>query len=97
MGKRSEFLRLPQDAYTTPWEAVAPLLDHLAPGTRYIEPCAGQGRLIAHLGRAGHVCVAQYDLPDDARTKRYVEAKSGVVFLPTHLGPARRCTTSSST
>jgi hypothetical protein len=71
MGRRSTFPRFPQDAYTTPWEAVGPLLDHLAPRTRYIEPCAGEGRLIEHLKRAGHTCVSYHDLPDDARTKRY--------------------------
>jgi hypothetical protein len=81
MGKRSTFPRFPQDAYQTPWEAVAPLPDHLAPRTRYIEPSAGQGFLIEHLKRAGHVCVASYDLPDDARTKRYPEAKPGILFI----------------
>jgi hypothetical protein len=81
MGKRSSFERLPQDSYTTPWEAVVPLLGHLAPTTRYIEPCVGEGALVEHLKRVGHLCVAQYDLPDDARTKRYDEAEPGVVFL----------------
>jgi hypothetical protein len=71
MGKRSLFPHIPQDAYPTPAEAVAPLLGRLAPRTRYIEPCAGEGRLIEHLERAGHVCVRRYDLPDDARVKRY--------------------------
>jgi hypothetical protein len=71
MGKRSLFPRIPQDAYPTPAEAVAPLLGHLAARTRYIEPCAGEGRLIEHLERAGHVLVGAYDLPDDARVKRY--------------------------
>jgi hypothetical protein len=79
MGKRSLFPRVPQDAYPTPAEAVAPLLPHLAPNTRYIEPCAGEGRLVGHLERAGHVCVGAYDLPDDARVKRY-EAKPGIFF-----------------
>ena len=71
MGKRSLFPRVPQDAYATPAEAVTPLLRHLAARTRYIEPCAGEGRLIEHLERAGHVLVGAYDLPDDARMKRY--------------------------
>jgi hypothetical protein len=81
MGKRSEFPRLPQDAYQTPWAAVVPLLDHLALGTRYIEPCVGERTLIEHLQRAGHICVGEYDLPDDARIKRYDEAEPGVIFL----------------
>ena len=70
-GQALEFPRRPQDAYPTPAEAVAPLLPHLAPRTRFIEPCAGEGCLIKHLQSAGHVSVGAYDLPDDARTKRY--------------------------
>ncbi len=47
-------------------------MPHLAPGTRFIEPCAGEGYLVDHLKRAGHVLVGAFDLPDhDARTKRY--------------------------
>ena len=80
MGKRSNFKRLARDAYDTPAEAVAPLLKRLAPRTRFIEPCAGNGRLIEHLVRAGHVLVGQYDLPDDARAKRY-GVEDGVVFV----------------
>jgi hypothetical protein len=41
MGKRSNFRRLERDAYNTPAEAVMPLLDHLKPRTKFIEPCAG--------------------------------------------------------
>ena len=81
MGKRSLFPRVLQDAYQTPPEAVAPLLPHLEPGSRFIEPCAGEGRLIEHLVGAGHKCVGQCDLPIDARTWRYVSAEPGVVFL----------------
>jgi hypothetical protein len=71
MGKRSLFPRIPQDAYPTPAEAFAPLKPHLAPNTRFIEPCCGDGHLVGHLKRAGHVLVGAYDLPDDARSKRY--------------------------
>ena len=81
MGKRSEFPRIPQDAYETPAEAAAPLIERLPPSLRFIEPCAGRGRLIEHLGRAGHALAARYDLPDDARTMRYPEAAPGVVFV----------------
>jgi hypothetical protein len=71
MGKRSEFPRLLQDAYQTPTEAVAPLLPHLSPCTRFIEPCCGEGRLIRHLQAAGHLLVDSFDLPNDARKTRY--------------------------
>jgi hypothetical protein len=81
MGKRSEFPRLPRDAYDTPAAAAAPLLPHLAPRTRFVEPCAGNGCLIEHLEAAGHVCVGRYDLPDDARAASYAEAKDGAIFV----------------
>lgn len=62
MGKRSDFVRRERDFYPTPSEAVAPLLPHLKPGTRFIEPCAGDGALIDHLTAAGHRCVAAWDI-----------------------------------
>ena len=81
MGKRSQFPRVPQDAYSTPPEAVTPLLPHLAPGTRFIEPCCGEGRLVEHLVSAGHVCAARCDLPTDATIWRYVSIENGVIFI----------------
>jgi hypothetical protein len=80
MGKRSLFPRFPRDAYPTPAEAVAPLTPHLEPNIRFVEPCAGAGDLVGHLQRAGHVLVGAYE-PDDARTKRYTEARDGVIFI----------------
>lgn len=62
MGKRSNFERIPRDFYPTPYEAVRPLLPHLPPESRFIEPCAGGGALIAHLERHGHKCVLAYDI-----------------------------------
>lgn len=57
MGKRSDFKRVPRDAYqTVDPRAVAALVPFLAPETVYAEPCAGDGLLIEHLARAGHVC-----------------------------------------
>ncbi len=51
MGKRSNFERVPRDYYPTPVEAVKPLIDHL-PYDKfdYVEPCAGDGRLVSHIG-----------------------------------------------
>lgn len=49
MGKRSNFERIPRDFYSTPKEAVIPLLPHLKGYTTYIEPCAGDGTLIKHI------------------------------------------------
>jgi hypothetical protein len=81
MGKRSSFARIERDAYDTPAKAVAPLLDHLVPCTQFIECCCGRKHLVGHLECALHRCISTFDLPDDARTRRYVEARPGVVFI----------------
>lgn len=62
MGKRSDFKRVPRDFYPTPESAVLPLLPHLAPGTRFCEPCAGDGRLVDHLAKHGHLCCVASDI-----------------------------------
>jgi hypothetical protein len=49
LGKRSEFTRRERDYYPTPIEAVEPLIDHLPYSFDYVEPCAGDGRLIQHI------------------------------------------------
>lgn len=82
MSKRNPgFDRRERDNYPTPWVAVPPLLPHLKPGTRFIEPCAGEGWLVGHLKRAGHICAGAFDLPDhDARTACY-DVKGADVFV----------------
>lgn len=62
VGKRSDFERIPRDFYPTPYEAVVPLLPHLAAGTTFCEPCAGDGALIRHLEHHGHVCQMAWDI-----------------------------------
>jgi hypothetical protein len=57
-----------------------PLLPWLPPRSRFIEPCAGAGKLVEHLTRAGHVPVLSLDLPVDARTARYRVA-AGEMFV----------------
>ena len=74
MGKRSSFERHPRDWYPTPEKALLPLLPHIIAPTsargykaNFIEPCAGDGRLIRHLKKYGHPCVYACDLePQDA-------------------------------
>lgn len=66
MGKRSTFDRIPRDFYPTPREAVLPLLPHLAPRTRFFEPCAGDGALVRHLTEAGHICARASDIAPQA-------------------------------
>ena len=62
MGKRSSFKRNPRDYYQTPAAAVAPLLPHLPPETRFIEPCAGDYALAGHLEIATMSCVQAFDI-----------------------------------
>lgn len=63
MGKRSDFKRKPRDLYETIEEkAVYPILPHLYSGDRFVEPCAGRGRLIGHLEACGLKNVAAYDI-----------------------------------
>jgi hypothetical protein len=92
MGKRTpdQRERVGQDVYETPWPTVSPLLSWLRPATRFVEPCAGPGKLARWLKLAGHVCVGCYDLPDDARVKRY-DLAEGAIFVtnPPYWGKAR--------
>jgi hypothetical protein len=70
MGKRSDFERKPMDFYPTPYAALKPLLRHLEPETWFVEPCAGNGRLIDMLVSEGHKCVGSFDVEprrDDIR------------------------------
>lgn len=62
MGKRSDFVRRERDFYSTPLEAVTPLLPHLDSNFSFIEPCAGDGRLVNHLVNAGGNCKSATDL-----------------------------------
>lgn len=79
MGKRSDFDRVERDFYPTPMKAVLPLLPHLEPESWFIEPCAGDGRLIDHLQAHGHKCTWGVDIEPvwpiqrvgDATTMKY--------------------------
>jgi hypothetical protein len=71
VGKRSNFERRPQDKYYTPEAAVIPLLRHLPPQITFVEPCAGDARLITHLEKAGHTCTYACDIePDSPRVRQ---------------------------
>ena len=70
MGKRSDFSRIPKDAYmTTDPRAVQPLLEFLGRPVSYYEPCYGNGDLIKLL--YPHICVGYSDDEKDARTTKY--------------------------
>lgn len=75
MGKRSNFARFERDLYSTPSPAVVPLLRFLAPGTRFCEPCAGNGALIDHLEAAGHHCVTAWDVAPGRQDIRTADAR----------------------
>lgn len=62
-ARQSRFEKKPLDAYDTiDRRAVAALLPHLDPRTRFVEPCAGKGDLIRQLEAAGHRCVFAMDI-----------------------------------
>jgi len=68
MGKRSDFPRKEKDFYRTPPEAVEPLLPHLPMQVFFAEPCCGDGALVNHLTKIGHICTYSSDIQrgDDA-------------------------------
>ena len=78
MGKRSSFKRVERDYYPTPEAAVLPLLPHLDPETCFIEPCAGDGRLVRHLEKRGHTCVDAYDIEPQDESVRQADALTQV-------------------
>ncbi len=74
MGKRSDFERREKDFYETPYAAAQPLLPHLDKNTKYIEPCAGNRKLISSLYM--HDCIGAYDISDyvDTQYVNFVDA-----------------------
>ncbi len=82
MGKRSDFLRKENDAYDTPYEAIIPLLPFLPRRTEYIEPCAGDGRLVGHLQKHGHSCMAAYDIAPRAKWVKKRDVLLSTIPLP---------------
>jgi hypothetical protein len=67
MSKRSNFERIERDYYPTPFEAVKPLLPHLPSSFTFIEPCAGDGRLIKHINAD---CIDAYDIEPQSSSVR---------------------------
>lgn len=52
MSKRTDLPRNARDFYATPYKAVAPLIKFIDDGVteqHFIEPCAGDGRLVSHI------------------------------------------------
>ena len=78
MGKRSDFERIPRDFYPTPYSAVEPLIAHLPEQYTFVEPCAGDGRLIDHLALHGGHCTQAYDIEP---TDMHLRVKEKDAFL----------------
>lgn len=82
MGKRSNFERNERDYYVTPYKAVIPLIPFLKRYSTFIEPCAGDGRLINHLEKNSLYCSQSFDIEpqsdkvekDDVFNANYVKA-----------------------
>jgi hypothetical protein len=96
MAKRTsgKFPRRLNDAYDTPTdpgsgEPILKLLPHLAPGTRFIEPCVGAGALAMELERHEHHCVAAFDVKPRMKP-RYAADGPNVVPLPVFKADAAR-------
>ena len=87
MGKRSNFERNPRDFYVTPREAVLPLLSHVKGS--FIEPCAGDGRLISHLETFGLKCTFACDIQPLAENIKQMD----VLFFGSLLPPCEQIIT----
>jgi len=96
IGKRSDFTRRERDAYFTPIKAVEPLIDHLPyEEFTYVEPCAGDGRLVNHISeltQGSGVCIHASDIEPksdiveryDALSSEVLEGLQGVDFCLTN-------------
>ena len=87
MGRESRFDRQPNDWYPTDRRALAHLLPHLQPRTRFVEPCAGDGRLVRWLEEAGHLCEGALDVSPRVPWVRQADAlaipaiPAGAIFI----------------
>lgn len=61
-----------------------PLLPYLPPQCQYIEPCAGDGRLIRHLSKHGHECIYACDIDpeNDEHNPLHIDEKDVLFFDP---------------
>jgi hypothetical protein len=80
MSKRADgkYPPSPRDFYRTPAKAIRPLLPYLSPGTRFADPCAGDGFMAAFLSLHGHDCVDAYDI----KPMRPLKARASALHLP---------------
>lgn len=81
MGKRSSFERNPRDYYPTPYEAAAPLIKHLPRLSTFVEPCAGDGRLVRNIERHNNKCVFACDIEPQHDDRNNFEIEQADVLL----------------
>jgi len=79
MGRESRFDLQPNSWYPTDRRALNALLPFLAPGTPFVEPCAGDGRLANWLTEAGHYC---YGLGDIAPRAHWIAKRDARELAP---------------
>lgn len=83
MSKRgADFPRRKNDLYPTPYHGIVPLLPYLEPHTHFLEPCAGDGRLIGYLQEHGHICEGAWDITPQDPCIRELDANYLVTGLP---------------
>ena len=74
MTKRAfgKFKKKKQDSYDTPLEAVRPLINHLPKNFSYVEPCAGEHKLVDNISQLSKgKCLLASDIePRDNRVKK---------------------------
>jgi hypothetical protein len=85
LSKRSDFQRKKNDAYDTPYWAVAPLLRILDKRMDFCEPCAGNGRMIRYLEAAGHKCVEAWDIKPRSRMVKKKDARQALASRRTKI------------
>lgn len=70
------------DLWPTPYHAITPLLPYLGPRTRFLEPCAGDGRMIGYLQEHGHICEGAWDIEPQDGCIRQLDANYLKTGLP---------------
>lgn len=89
MGKRSNFDRRPRDFYPTPIEAVRPLVPHLPRPLSFVEPCAGDGRMVEHLRRLTDVdYAAAFDVEPASPSMCDIERKNALYLTDSDVARA---------
>ena len=70
------------DLWPTPYHGILPLLPWLGPKTHFLEPCAGDGRLIGYLQEHGHICEGAWDIEPQDECIRKLDARHLITGLP---------------